>query len=182
MSDTNASPSATPTPEEKPAVIEAIAAAASPEVPAPATSHAPGVAVPSPKPQSALDAFLASTLEALVPAQHVAATRAKFIETLVNAQVDENAKTLAAAHTAFLALRKKVGNIRPAPAGFTREGKPIDGHYTKEQTGEIKKGTERLQKGERAFEKALLQGDFADLKQWANEKEAPGKPAADDAA
>jgi hypothetical protein len=71
----------------------------------------------------------------------------------------------------FEKIERDLRKIKPVPTGFDLKGQPVgDPVYSREQVEEVKKATEKLDKLNKALEKALNDNDFSKVFEIANAK------------
>lgn len=91
-------------------------------------------------------------------------TRAAVVEHFAAAEAGKQADAIIVGLGKLAALEKERVRIKPSPAGFDLDGKPVgEPVFTKEQVEQAKKLNEQIEKLMRAINKADENADFGDL-------------------
>lgn len=91
-------------------------------------------------------------------------TRGQVIEHFAAAEATKQANAIIAGLDKLTSLENERRRIKPVPAGFDLEGKPIgEAVFTKDQVEQNKKLGEQIEKLTKAITKADEKADFGDL-------------------
>lgn len=103
-----------------------------------------------------------------VPTDLTIAARKLFVETSAQKVIEERAKIIAAAYERYIKAVKKLQDLKPFVRFFNADETPFGGPlYDAEQLKQRKALKEEIEKGSKAFTKALEGNDFGDLTSWS---------------
>jgi Zn/Cd-binding protein ZinT len=89
------------------------------------------------------------------------------IETIAQEKIAGHAATLVAAVKKQDVLRRDVSKIKPDLVSFDENGKKVSEFYSQANQKTLREAKEKLDKFEKAFQKALNSGDFNELENLA---------------
>lgn len=123
---------------------------------------------PTAPPKKPVELLISQWKEGHVPADLTLAARKVFVEQSAQKIVEERAKIIAAAYDRYTKAVAKLQGIKPFVRFFNADETPFGGPlYDAEQIKQRKALKEEIEKGSKAFTKALEGNDFGDLTSWS---------------
>lgn len=119
-------------------------------------------------PKKPVELLIAQWKDGNTPADLTLAARKLFVESSAQKVIEERAKIIAAAYERYTKALKKLQDIKPFVRFFNADETPFGGPlYDQEQIKQRKALKEEIEKGSKAFTKALEANDFGDLTNWS---------------
>lgn len=133
-----------------------------------AVEEKPEPSTPTAPPKKAVEQLIGQWRDGNVPTDLTSAARKLFVETSAQKVIEERAKIIAAAYERYIKAVKKLQDIKPFVRFFLEDTTPFGGPlYDPEQIKQRKALKEEIEKGSKAFTKALEGNDFGDLTSWS---------------